>query len=829
MNTVDNQEALKQELMGLFQDELEENLVILNKGLLALEKGPSEKDKINLIAELFRAAHSIKGGARAIDLACIESVAHHMEDILGAIKSGDLTLFPGLFDTFFASLDGVREMMDEMLKGQIPIEKREALIKSLESVLFDQTSDPELMVSGSQDISGTKQILLQNSYPGDKGPTGTNPLTSNQLLPGKSGGSPLEMKQEEETSNRVENGQFSISDTENPSEREKQPGKDSQPPDVSKIVDKPKAESIRVATEKLDNLMDYIGELMAAQLRIEQRLKDFTDIQHLVMQWQKHWRKMDIVSRQIRHKGEGNNWADIVLSKDLAWFLEAICEHAGEIKTLGKTLDDLLAQFGNDCTYQKLINDELQKGVRLVRMHPIAELFNTFPRMVRDLARDNGKQIRLEIEGSTTEVDRKILESMKDPLIHILRNAVNHGIEMPEERNAGGKPEEGVINLKATQKGSSIVLEIGDDGRGIDTKLIKEKAVSKGFISKAKAEILPDRETISLIFQSGLSTTKQVNDISGRGVGMDVVRSHLEDLQGMIHVDSQIGKGTEFKLTLPLTLASSHVLLVRASSEILALPTSAIERILKIDYSQIGNLDGNPAIELDGAPIPLISLAKTLNLVESESVISTTQKIPVVILGASNMRVAFQVNELCGNQEVVIKTLGNQLKQVRNVSGASILGNGDVVIILNPADMIKSALGTSRDFFVTEIEEASEQMKVLVVDDSITTRTLEKNILENAGFNVVEAIHGEEAISLFPHHRFDIVVSDIDMPVMDGFELTEKIKNDDLYKEIPIVLVTSLESPGDKIRGLNAGADAYIIKGSFDQTVLLETIDRLIG
>ena len=803
---MNQREEIKRQLMITFQAELEEHLSTLNKGLLALEEGPPQEEREPLLADLFRSAHSLKGAARTVDLWHIETIAHRLEDVLGAIQRGELSPelaeglspTPELFDVLFPAVDALREAMAAHLRGEsLPTEQRDQLLTSLEAALRGDT-----VTRRSGDAVTPRR--------GDK-----------------------ETRREEKVTV-------------------------SPPPPVSVS---PHEETIRVTTTKLDALMDGMGELLVARMRTEQRLAELRAMQQRLTSWEKNWRQARTHYRHLQRQngpfdpstssGRGPSTGlrtglaqgkqavrqahhtaqDVALrqAQDVAPLLDFLASNEEHLKALSAEMNKLLRRFASDYGRLALLTDDLQDGVRRVRMLPIATIFDLFPRMVRDLAREQGKEVALHIVGADTEVDRQVLETMKDPLIHLLRNAVDHGIEPPDRREAAGKPRRGTVRLQAAQNGNTIVLEVADDGAGIDLEAVRRAAIARGLLTAQEAAGLSDRETVQLIFRSGLSTLPQVTDLSGRGVGLDVVRENLKRLHGIVKVDTAPGQGTTFTLTLPLTMATSHVLLVEVAGQMVAVPTTTVERILRVDATSVGSIEGKPAIRANGRSLPLVSLAQVLELPRAKAPLVADQKILVVVLGVVERRMAFRVDGLQGTQEVVIKSLGRQLSQARNVAGATILGTGQVVMILNVADLMKSALAGPAMAAPLPVEAREvTRRRVLVVDDSITTRTLEKNILENAGYQILVAADGEEAWALVQGEPLDAVVADISMPRMDGFVLTEKIKGDGRFQDLPVVLVTSLESPQDRIRGLEAGADAYITKSTFDQRELLETIERLI-
>ncbi|HEX21260.1 MAG TPA: hybrid sensor histidine kinase/response regulator, partial [Actinobacteria bacterium] len=373
-------------------------------------------------------------------------------------------------------------------------------------------------------------------------------------------------------------------------------------------------------------------------------------------------------------------------------------------------------------------------------------------------------------------------------------------------------------------------IEVEDDGCGIDVDMIREVAVEKGLIDAQEAQNLSEREALFLIFKSGFSTSPIITNVSGRGVGLDVVRQNVEKLNGMINIISVKDKGTKFSISLPLTLTTSRALLANVGQETFAIPTSSIERILRIQHQEISSIAGKDAIKIGDEPISIVRLDQILELPAEQKQLLAHDKITVIVLGSAEKRIAFVVDGVVGEMEIVVKSLGKQLVRVRNVSGATILGTGKVVMILNTADLIRSAqkienCGLS---LVEAQKEKQTTRQILVVDDSITTRTLEKNILESVGFSVKLAKDGIEALEKLQKHKFDLIVSDVDMSEMNGLELTSKVKSNNRFADIPVVLVTALESDVDRERGIEVGADAYLVKSSFDQNNLIETVSQLI-
>jgi len=597
-------------------------------------------------------------------------------------------------------------------------------------------------------------------------------------------------------------------------------GRRTRPTGVSPDIER----TIRVATSKLDSLMTQAGELLVAGLKVDQRLKEVGEISHAVEDWNREWLKIRAAHSHLLHDERHEEIRPLLKFLDL---------NQQTLKTLATQVGDLWRGFSRDALHLSRVTTDLGEEVMKVRMLPVSTVFDILPRLVRDLAREKGKEIDLQVEGGETELDRKVLEEIKDPLIHILRNAVDHGIETPEERERAGKPRTGTITLNAFQKGNNIVIEVSDDGAGINVNKVKRAALKAGLIGSDDVEVISDDEAMRLIFVSGLSTSPIITGISGRGVGMDVVRKNVEALHGHVDVDSRSGQGTKMTLVLPLTLATTQELLVQVGGQIYGIPISTVERIQRIRPQDISTVEGKEAIVVDDDPISLVYLSDVLELSRREEEVRPDQKMPLVILGAGKRRIAFLVDGVVGQQESVVKSLGKQLSRVRNVAGATILGTGQVIMTLNSSDLIKSARGMGgRTGIAARISQAKvkevQRPTILVVDDSLTTRNLEKNILETAGYDIKVAADGVEALSVLQSDHCDLVVSDILMPEMDGFELTAAVKEHHDLKEIPIILVTALESREDKERGIEVGADAYIVKSTFDQENLLEAVAQLI-
>jgi two-component system, chemotaxis family, sensor kinase CheA len=463
--------------------------------------------------------------------------------------------------------------------------------------------------------------------------------------------------------------------------------------------------------------------------------------------------------------------------------------------------------------------------VRRLRMLPFAEACQGLDRLVRDLAQAGGKEIELVIEGGQVELDRSILEVLRDPLYHLVRNAVDHGIEPPDRRQAVGKPARGRIAVSASLRGAQVEIVVADDGRGLDLE-----AVSQQVRARRPGEPDDERDLASCIFLPGVSTASQVTSVSGRGVGLDVVKSRVEALHGTVDLAFTAGVGTRLALVVPLTLTTLRALLVEAGGQAFAWASTNVQRLVRIGPDDIRMVGGRAVLVHGKTPLPVASLAETLGLPPAESA-GVGGRRPGLIVAAGERRMAFIVDELVAEQEIVVKGLGGRIRRIRGLSGATILPSGRIALVLNAAPLIRAAMGRAHGTATaTGPDQAAPAAKkrLLVVDDSMTTRTLEKSILEAAGYEVVTAADGEAGWQLLREQDVDLVISDVEMPRMDGFELTESIRRRGRSRDLPVILISARSSDRDKARGAEVGANAYIVKSAFDQKELLETLAQLL-
>ncbi|MDP3465622.1 MAG: response regulator, partial [Sulfuricurvum sp.] len=535
-------------------------------------------------------------------------------------------------------------------------------------------------------------------------------------------------------------------------------------------------QTIRVDVKRLDHLMNLIGELVLGKNRL---IKINDDVEE-------------------RYEGEA--------------FLEELNQVVSIVS---------------------LVTTDLQIAVMKTRMLPIGKVFNKFPRMIRDLSRELNKKIELEIAGEDTELDKSIVEEIGDPLVHIIRNSCDHGIETPETRLASGKEETGTIHLKAYHEGNHIVIQIIDDGKGLDAEMLKIKSIEKGIITEKEADAMSEKEAFGLIFRPGFSTAAQVTSVSGRGVGMDVVKTNIEKLNGMIDIDSEVGRGTSMKLKIPLTLAIIQALLVGVQEEYYAIPLASVLETVRISKEDIYTVENRSVMRLRDEVLSLVHIG---DIFEVERVFDNSEHAYVVVLGLAESKIGLIVDTLIGQEEIVIKSLGEYLKGIEGIAGATIRGDGGVTLIVDVAALmqmaksVKSTVGnTGKEVKKIGAKNSASDYCVMVVDDSKTDRTIMRKSLESLGITLVEATDGVEALTILKQgdHFFDAMLIDIEMPRMDGYTLASEIKKYNKYKNLPLIAVTSRSGKADRMRGVESGMVEYITK-PYSPDYLMNVVKRNI-
>jgi two-component system chemotaxis sensor kinase CheA len=582
------------------------------------------------------------------------------------------------------------------------------------------------------------------------------------------------------------------------------------------------ADSVRVPVSKLENCLAQAEELTSAKQTSAQRAADVRALADGLAQWDRTWAELQPQLRQARARPsqDPDTWEKLLAFVD--W-------NADFVKDVVRRAEVLEQQMRLDAHQAERLVDDLLEDSKLLLLLPFSAITGSFARLVRELCRDQGKQADLRIHGEDIELDKRVLEEVKDPLIHLLRNSVDHGIESPAQRRAAGKPETGTITLEVSQLGAGKVrIAVTDDGAGIDASRVLDAAIARGLLDPGEAASLGKEDAYALVFASDLSTRETVTALSGRGLGLAIVKEKALKLGGNAWVTSDPGRGTAFRIEVPATQATFRGIQVIAAGQLLVLPTLQVERVVRVNRAQVHSLEQREAFTLEDRPVSLVHLADLLELAPAGERDATGDDIEVLVLGHGEQRIGFAVDRVVGEQEVVVKRLRRPLVRVRNVAGATVLGSGQVAPVLDVADLLKSARRAGASPRFTTPAPAPQRARILVAEDSITSRLLLKGILEGAGYGVRTAPDGLEAFALLRQHRFDLLVSDVEMPGINGFELAMRVRAEDRLKEVPIILVTALETPRDRERGLDAGANAYLVKSNFDQSDLLATIERLL-
>lgn len=797
---LDSDEEFFEELRKAFAVEAQDHLETITQGLLSMEEAPEDSSSKDTLEQIFRAAHSLKGAARAVNLSGVGSICQSLETVFSALQKGSLKLQKHDYDT----LQQASGMLEEMLFSSQ--EKSEHSISMMTNSI-DQ-------IGLSKKPSSDRQPLFK--LPRKEQSTEEQGETRQGIL--------KEVKQD--SSHQLDPVEDSSSKS------PEQPSCDDVQADRSRPV---MPDTIRVAASRLDFILMQSEELISIKLSSEQRLDQLREILEEFRPWKKEFSRISTELHARTHGSQMHSafdksgvWSkDEGIQKALDWSYSKVVGIESALQKLRKTLV-------SDMRSTKAMVDHVLDGTKSVLMLPFETLTRAFPKMVRDIARGQGKDAQLQVQGGQLELDKRILERIKDPLIHLVRNCVDHGLEEAETRQKLNKPEAGRVLLSISQvQGNMVRIEIRDDGRGIDVQKVKDAAVKNGLVSQEKAHSMDQQSALDLIFQSGISTSPIITDISGRGLGMAIVREAVDNLGGSISIETTKDAGTVYTILMPMTIAAFRGILVRECGHIFFVPTSNVDHVFRLGAEEVSKVENRETISFKGAPLSLVRLGILLGLDfdKSKESADESRMLTVVVMHSGQVRIAFVVDEIIKEQEVLFKSFGRQLKRVRNVSGATVLGSGLVATVLNVSDLLRSAAGYSSSVSPSpdKIKHQDRQKDVLVAEDSITSRMLLKNILTSAGYRVKTVVDGVAAYSALREETFDLVVSDVEMPGMNGFQLTEKIRSTRKTEELPVVLVTSLESREDRKKGIDVGADAYIVKSSFDQSNLIQVVKRLCG
>lgn len=772
----DKEEFLRR-LMKAFRQEAAERMQSLSSGLIELEKAPPDK-KAEIVEVIFREAHSLKGAARSVNLTAAEEIFHSLENVFVALKRNEIETPPEFFDIAHKIVDTTEDLLNTPSPDKDIVDKILRQITDLLSGKFARRVRPE-----SAPAFDKKKLMSQIAD--------------------------IQKRRQKIHRKPVSEKAAKMPVIQEPSAK---------PPPTQESA----APTVRISIDKLEALLRQAEEFISFKLTERYRHTALVNLSDDIATLEKALEKACGAKEHTQKKKIESLEMDAGAAN-----YEAVNK---KLKSIKAKLSDLSKSVKSDLQLHSLMVDDLIRETQKVLMLPAATILNIFPKMVRDLSRDKGKEIDIKIVGEEIEIDKRILEEIKSPLIHIVRNSIDHGIEKPEERLRKGKSQTGQINISILQETSGEVeIVISDDGAGINIEKVKKAALKNRVITQKQAEELSDEEARMLIFQPSLSTSQIVTDVSGRGLGMSIVQETIQKLGGRLSLQSQPEKGTTLRFLLPVTMATSHGLLVETSGQKFLIPLLNVKKVDRIHKDDIKTVENRETIEYFGKAVPLVHLSDVLELrrtVKNEN----SELIPVLILALAEKLIAFGVDKVLYVQEAPVKSLGKQLVRVRNIAGATILGSGELIPILKVADLMQSAINVSAQSVISPADEEKEveHKKILVVEDSFTSRMLLKNILETAGYIVKTAVDGVDGLGMLKTEEFDLVVTDVEMPRMDGFMLTSKIRENKKLAEKPVILVTARESRQDRERGIDAGANAYIIKSSFEQSNLLETVQRFI-
>jgi two-component system chemotaxis sensor kinase CheA len=795
-----SEEAFLKKLRAAFVSEAQEQVERISTGLASLRNTNDEKSKQAIIENTFREVHNIKGSARAVNLLNLEAVCQSLEDVFAALKRGERDITPELLDIMHDVVDAVSATLTKIEPAEDFDANNLALVleklRKLKSSDWSNTSETPVK-SELSDWSNTHDAsaLYDTSNTANTAHRPNPKLASfSDLSDFVFAAEPFEITRPAPTPL----------------------------PDSSREV-------VRISSARLDELLMRAEDMLSLKIMSRQHNQDLNDVGFKYDTYSRDWSKVYAEVRSARQLIDHDQasaehlFIDSVLTK----VMEFLDRQQAQMSALSNQLINLKTSSLNDYRLASGTVDNFLENTKKLLMMPASTMLELMPKLVRDLARELGKEVDLSINGGDIQLDKRVLAQLKDPLIHILRNSIDHGLESPETRIQSCKAKRGSLHINVLQQeGNLVEIVITDDGAGINIERIKEIAIRNRLISGEQAAKLTDEEAISMIFQSSFSTSSTISEISGRGLGLAIAKENIENLGGRLLVESRQGLGTTFRITLPVTIANFRGVLVKCSNEILIVPTSDMERVMKVKDDQITVAETGKTISVDGNLIPLVRLDEVLEL---PIVTSHSTHHLLMVLRNGETSYAFEINEVLEEQEVLVKKLSKPIVRIRNVAGVTILGSGKPAAILNVRDLIKSAAKLSRSKRHVNIPViAVQQKRILVVDDTITARILMKNILESAGYLVKTANDGTEALKLMREGNFDLLVTDIEMPKMNGIELTAAVKNDDQTKQVPIILVTSMTDQHYRDKGNEAGADAFFVKSSFDQNNLLDVVKRLI-
>jgi two-component system sensor histidine kinase and response regulator WspE len=767
-------------MIELLQLEVENQGLVLTENLLALEQNPTDASRLET---LMRAAHSLKGAARMVDRNDVVGVAHELEDVFVAAQKGSLVLVPEHVDVLLRGVDllhRIAQASDDDV-GTAKSERATSVqqfLMDLAKLRLDEPPEAKIEISRSPAAEGADFWDAVTNTPGD--------------------GASINAQVPAAITTEVA-ATVNVASNEGDEKKQKH------------------QRFLRVTPENLNRLLALTGESL-----VESRLllPFFESLQRLKRQHSELAQIFDRVRESLsREKISEEADAQVVQARTQ---LTLCREHLS-----GRLLE--LEEFHRRSTS---LSHRLYDEALACRMRPFADGVHGFPRMVRDLARDLGKQVRLEIQGQDTLVDREILEKLEAPLTHLLRNSIDHGIELPTARRAAGKPEEGIIRLEARHSAGNLLATVSDDGRGIDLAELRSAVIQKKLTTAEAAGQMSESELLEFLLLPGFTMKQTVTEISGRGVGLDAVQAIVKEVRGAIRVETRLGSGTTFQMQLPLTLSIVRALLVEIGNEPYAFPLVHIDRALKVAKKDIETVAGRQHFRFEDQQIGLIPASRIFGGEEGNHV---SDHVAIVVISNKTTQYGLLTERFLGERELVVQPLDPRLGKIKDISAGALLDNGSPVLIVDVEDLIRSVEKSIEAVILGSLQRAGgeetkqKRKRILVVDDSLTVRELEKKLLQTRGYEVEVAVDGMDGWNAARTGDFDLVISDIDMPRMDGIEFVTLLKKDVNLKSIPVVIVSYKDRVEDRRRGLEAGADYYLAKASFHDEALIQAVMSLIG
>jgi chemosensory pili system protein ChpA (sensor histidine kinase/response regulator) len=787
------------EVLEYFLPEAAEHLEAMTTALLAIEAGARDE---GTLATVFRAAHTLKGAAYTVGCAPLGDATHQIEDLLGAVREHRLRVTPAVTETLFAGTAAIKRVLQT--GAAVSNEDAQALEWATRD-LRSLTASEELR----EHAAPRPPVEVPEPVAAATAELSTPPELPDFVRP--------------EFLARLE----------------------ALPRPAPRAASAATGPSIRVPVERLDTLMNLVGELMIARSRLDRRLAQLDQVSELLLasrtrlgqvgrdfEFRRQAPTRPREDRGAERDGMGDLrdtselFAELEFDRydDISILARSVTEMSADVAEVQSQHTTLLRSIREDTVQIQRLTAALRKEITRARMVPIGRLFARVAQQVREAARATGKTVTLTVRGESAEVDNGVIEQIADPLLHLIQNAVAHGIESATERESRGKVPSGHVTLSASQEGGFILVEVEDDGRGIDAELLRRHAAERGLLPAAEAATLPDRDALNLIFLPGFSTASTVTQTSGRGVGLDVVRTNVSRLNGEINVETEAGRMTRFVLKLPLTMAIVDAMMVRCGSETMAFPLTAVSAMRSVASHEITTTGGRETVWLDERPVDLIRLDQALGLVASPP---PTRR-PVVVMRGGGKPFGVAVDELLGKEEIVIKSLGALFDRVGPFSGATISGEGRVILLLDPTLLREAAsrppAPLAREAAGEPVELADTRPTVLLVDDSVSIRKFVGQMLEKAGFRVVTALDGQDALQQLVELVVDVVVTDLEMPRLNGYALIEDLRRRPATRDVPVIVMTT--RAGEKHAGLarRLGVRHYVTKPVDEQSFV-----RIVG